>query len=76
VLRQGFSLAAAGVVLGLLLASWGSRFLEALLFEVERRDFGVLAAVALTLLAVALLAAWIPAARATRVAPAVALREE
>jgi ABC-type lipoprotein release transport system permease subunit len=63
-------------VLGLGLALWGARFLESLLFEVDGRDPGVLVGVALTLLAVALLAAWIPARRATRIAPVEALRTE
>jgi predicted permease len=76
VMRQGLGLAALGAVLGLGLALWGARFLESLLFEVDGRDPGVLVGVALTLLAVALLAAWIPARRATRIAPVEALRTE
>jgi ABC-type antimicrobial peptide transport system permease subunit len=76
VVRQGMSLAAAGVLIGLA-AAWGlSRLMESLLFGVRPRDPLVFVAVPLALSAVALLAVWLPARRALRVDPAVALRHE
>jgi len=66
----------AGAALGLL-GSWlSSRFLESLLFEVRAHDPFLLASALFVLLAVAFFAAWIPARRAMRVDPMVALRYE
>jgi predicted permease len=76
IMRQGVTLAAAGLLLGIALAAWGGRFLESLLFEVDARDPAVLGGVALTLLAVAVLASWFPARRATRITPVEALKAE
>jgi ABC-type antimicrobial peptide transport system permease subunit len=76
VVRQGMTLALAGVVIGLG-AAWGvSRLMESLLFGVKPRDPVVFVAVPLALGAVALLSVWLPARRALRVDPAVALRHE
>jgi ABC-type antimicrobial peptide transport system permease subunit len=76
VVRQVMSLALAGVIAGLS-AAWGvSRLMESLLFGVKPRDPIVFVAVPLTLTAVALLAVWLPAKRALRVDPAVALRHD
>jgi len=76
VVRQGMSLALAGVVIGLC-AAWGvSRLMESLLFGVKPRDPIVFVAVPLALALVALLAVWLPAKRALRVDPAVALRHD
>jgi len=66
----------AGAALGLLGAWLCSRLLESLLFEVRAHDPFLLLAALFLLLAVALLAAWIPARRAMRVDPVVALRYE
>jgi predicted permease len=67
---------AAGAALGLL-GSWlSSRVLESLLFEVRAHDPFLLGAAMFALLAVAFLAAWIPARRAMRVDPMVALHYE
>jgi predicted permease len=66
----------AGATLGLLGAWLCSRLLESLLFEVRAHDPLLLGLALLILLAVAFLAAWLPARRAMRVDPVVALRYE
>jgi putative ABC transport system permease protein len=66
----------AGAALGLLGAWFCSRLLESLLFEVHAHDPFLLLSALFTLLAVAFLAAWIPARRATQVDPLIALRYE
>jgi predicted permease len=66
----------SGAVLGLLGAWLGARLLESLLFQVRSHDPLPLALALVILLAVALLAAWLPARRAMRVDPMVALRYE
>ena len=66
----------SGAVLGLLGAWLGSRLLESLLFQVRAYDPLLLGLALLILLAVAFLAAWLPARRAMRVDPMVALRYE
>jgi len=74
VVGQGMGLALAGVVVGLG-AAWGvSRLMESLLFGVKPRDPIVFVSVPVALIAVALLSVWLPARRALRVDPAVALR--
>jgi putative ABC transport system permease protein len=75
VVRRALMLSASGVVAGLIGAAWVGRLLEELLFEVTPTDPPTLAAVAAILLAVTVLAAAIPAARATRISPLEALRE-
>jgi ABC-type antimicrobial peptide transport system permease subunit len=74
VLRQGLRLAGVGVVIGMPAAIAGSNLLTGLLFDVKPTDPAVLASVALLVTVVALAACWIPAWRATQVAPAEALR--
>jgi putative ABC transport system permease protein len=76
VVWQGMKPAAAGVVAGLLLGSAATRLLQSLLFEVKPNDGPVLLAVVLLLSAVALMACFLPAWRATRVDPVVVLRAE
>jgi predicted permease len=76
VLRQGARMVFAGLLVGLL-AAWGlTRVMGRLLFGVSPSDPLTYATVALLLTAVALLACWIPARRATRVDPGIALRYE
>jgi len=76
VLRQGVGMVIAGLLAGLL-ATWGlTRVMGRLLIGVSPSDPLTYASVALLLSAVALLACWLPARRATRVDPGVALRYE
>ena len=74
VLGEGLLLAAGGLVLGVIGAVLLSRFLEGFLFEVTPLDTITFVATGLSLALVALGAAWIPARRATKVEPNVALR--
>jgi putative ABC transport system permease protein len=74
VLRQGLAPATSGIVLGLLAALLLTRLLRTMLFEVEALDAGVFAGVALLLTLVSVAAAIVPARRAVRVDPVVALR--
>ncbi len=76
VLRGGMLMAAIGLVLGFAGALGLTRLLANLLFGVGARDPATIAAVAVLLAAVALFACYIPARRATRVDPLVALRYE
>ena len=76
VIRQGMMLAGAGMALGLVGALLTTRFLSAMLYAVQATDAATFGAVALLLAAVALGAAYIPARRATKVDPMVALRYE
>ena len=76
VLRQGLSLGIAGVVIGVVGAAVVTRLMTTLLFGVKPVDATTFAAVAGLMLAVACLAAYLPARRATRVDPLTALRAE
>ncbi len=76
VVRQGMKLAILGVIVGLLGASALTRVLTHLLFGVTPRDPMTFAGVTLLLGTVALFACWLPARRAARVDPMVALRCE
>jgi predicted permease len=75
VLRQGMRTAGLGIALGLVFALLLSGVLESLLFGVRTRDAGVFAGVTIVLVAVSALACFVPARRATRVDPMVALRD-
>ncbi|MGH9795852.1 MAG: ABC transporter permease [Candidatus Acidiferrales bacterium] len=76
VLRGGFALAAVGVLIGLAGAFAATRLLEGLLFGVQPSDLQTYAITAAILVVVALLACAIPALRASRVDPMMALRHE
>jgi ABC-type antimicrobial peptide transport system permease subunit len=76
VVFQGMRLSLAGIVLGVGAAYALSRILASLLFGVTSRDPMVFVSVPVILTAVALAAVWLPARRASRVDPIVALRYE
>jgi predicted permease len=76
VLRRGLELAGAGVVLGVLGAAALTRVMTSLLFGISATDPVTFSTVPLILIATAMLASYVPARRATRVDPVVALREE
>jgi predicted permease len=76
VLVQGARLTASGLVLGLAGALVGTRLLSSMLYGIQSTDPITFAVASLVLCAVALLASYIPARRATRVDPMVALRYE
>ena len=76
VLRQGLVLAALGIGVGLLAAVAFGRLLRSLLFNVSPTDPTTFATITALLFAVALLACYLPARRATRVNPVEALRHE
>ena len=76
VARQGATLVAVGAVAGLACAAASSRVLESLLHGVSSDDLLTFAVAPLVLVAVALVACWLPARRATRVDPIEALRVE
>ncbi|WP_426755763.1 ABC transporter permease [Myxococcus sp. Y35] len=76
VLRQGLRLTGLGLAVGLALSLGLARLLGAMLYGVAAYDAWTFAGVAALLSAVALVATWLPARRATRVDPIVALRAE
>jgi putative ABC transport system permease protein len=76
VVRHGMGLTLAGVLLGIAAAFGLTRFLASFLFGVKSWDPVVFVAVPLLLIAVALVAVWLPATRASRLSPMQALRVE
>jgi putative ABC transport system permease protein len=76
VIGQGMKLALTGLAIGLAAALALTRLMKSLLFSVSASDPLTFGSVSLLLLLVALLACWIPARRATRVDPLIALRRE
>ena len=76
VLRRGLMLALAGVALGLIAAVGLTRLLRGMLFDVDPFDPLTFAALSVFVVAVAVVAAFLPARRATRIDPMVALRAE
>ena len=76
VVRQGMTLALVGVAIGLAAAFGLARLITTFLFGVTARDPLVFGGVPLVLAAVALFAVWLPALRASRVDPLIALRSE
>jgi ABC-type antimicrobial peptide transport system permease subunit len=76
VLREGGRITAIGIGMGLLLAVGAGQFLQGILYGVNGIEPVVLVIAPLILVAASLLASYIPALRATRVDPTVALRSE
>jgi putative ABC transport system permease protein len=76
VLGQGMRLAFVGIAIGLMAGLALMRLLTSMLFQVSPTDFRTFTFVAITLGVVALIACYIPARRATKVDPLVALRYE
>ncbi len=76
VLGEGTRLAVAGVVIGMIAAYWSARLLTTFLYGVSTTDLAAFAGSAICLFGVALVATYVPAARAARVDPAIALRAE
>jgi len=76
VLAQGIVLAVAGVAIGLGVSFALARLIASLLFEVKATDLLTFSVAALVLLGAAILASYVPARRATRIDPLVALRYE
>jgi putative ABC transport system permease protein len=76
VVRQGLGLTAAGLFVGSGVALFTTRLMTKLLFNVAPNDPGTLLGVAILLAATSVLAAWIPALKASRADPSVALRAD
>jgi ABC-type antimicrobial peptide transport system permease subunit len=74
--RRGARLVATGLAIGLIVAFGASRLVRSMLFGVGSLEAAVVAVPVSALLAVALVAAWLPALRAARVDPVEALRSE
>ncbi|HET9402843.1 MAG TPA: ABC transporter permease [Candidatus Acidoferrales bacterium] len=76
VLKQGLAMAAAGVVVGIAAAMALTRLLASMLYEVKPNDPLTIVVASAVMIGVTIAACWIPARRATRVDPLVALRYE
>jgi ABC-type antimicrobial peptide transport system permease subunit len=76
VVSRSAMLVAVGVAIGIGISAWASRFVSSLLFGLDARDPATLAAAGATLIAVAVAASWLPAYRASRLDPAMVLREQ
>jgi hypothetical protein len=76
VAREAFGAAALGAAVGLAGGAWLSRVIESLLYGLEPADPGSLAIAFALAILLAAAAAWLPARRAMRLSPTVALREE
>jgi putative ABC transport system permease protein len=76
IVRQGAVVSTIGIAIGLAVAFAGGRVMTSVLYGISARDPFIYATTALTLLAVALLACWLPARRAARLNPVTALRAD
>jgi ABC-type antimicrobial peptide transport system permease subunit len=75
VVREALALAAIALIVGITAALGLTRLLSGLLYEVSPRDPVTFAAVAFVVATVAVAAAWLPARRATRIDPAMTIRD-
>ena len=76
VAKQGALLAGTGLVAGIAVALWLGRFLGSMLYGIRPTDPAMLALVSVVLASAAVIAIWLPARRALRIDPIVALRQE
>jgi len=76
ILSHGMQLLLVGAIIGFVSAIALSKFLQSLLFEANGANAEVYFAVGIVMLVATLLACWIPARRASRVDPIVALRQD
>lgn len=76
ILRQGLEVTAIGIAIGLAGALGLNRLIASLLFGVQPADTATIVFVVVTITAVALLASWLPAWRASRVDPNIVLRDQ
>ena len=76
ILREGSFMLAVGIIFGLLLATMTGRLLSGMLYEIGAFDPPAFASALTVLAATTMLATWLPARRATRINPMVALRTE
>jgi len=75
-MKQGLQITALGVTIGLAGALAVNRLIASLLFGVQPTDTATIALVIATITAVAVVASWLPAWRASRVDPNIVLRDE
>ena len=76
ILRDVALLLAVGISCGIAISYWATRLMEQMLFGLKARDAGTMIISAALLVSVALVAAYLPARRATRTDPILALRDE
>jgi putative ABC transport system permease protein len=76
VAKQGAFLAGSGLAAGLAVALWFGRFLGSLLYGIRPTDPALLALVSVVLASAAVVASWLPARRALRIDPIIALRQD
>jgi putative ABC transport system permease protein len=74
VLLRVIVLVALGVAIGTAASLWSSQFLASLLYDLQPRDAATIAGAAFTLIAVGIIAGWLPAYRASRLDPGHVLR--
>ena len=76
IMKQGLQITTLGVIIGLAGALVVDRLIASLLFGVQPTDIGTIAFVIATITAVAVIASWLPAWRASRLDPNIVLRDE
>jgi len=74
VLRRVAGLVVAGLAIGMIISAWAATFVSTLLYEMQPRDPQTFATAGVVLAAIGALAGWLPARRASRIDPAIVLR--